>query len=139
MRLGLVFFSLFLAVGLVFVMARPSKDSGVIEKAKMAIREKLKDPDSAQFRNVRISVGDVKAVIGEVNTKNSYGGYIGYQKFYVDFSRPEIALENEVIRVVEESIAVLRRADMALGGRSSPVREDPKESKLYLRLFVEGW
>jgi len=40
-----------------------------------AVRESLKDPDSAMFRNQVDGCG-------EVNAKNSFGGYVGYRRFY---------------------------------------------------------
>lgn len=49
---------------------------------------KLKDPLSVQFRNVKIGKreqqGGDTAVIwcGEVNAKNSFGGYVGFSHFY---------------------------------------------------------
>lgn len=53
-----------------------------IEKAKEAIKNQLKDPDSAKFRNVRVSnFNDGQILCGEVNSKNSYGGYVGYRIF----------------------------------------------------------
>ena len=53
-----------------------------IEKAKQVVASSLKDPDSAQFRNVRIAnYMDGKVVCGEVNGKNSYGGYVGFGPF----------------------------------------------------------
>ena len=39
----------------------------------------LNDPESAQFRNLELA-GD--AVCGEVNAKNGFGGYVGFQPFY---------------------------------------------------------
>ncbi|MGP9499594.1 MULTISPECIES: hypothetical protein [unclassified Halomonas] len=60
-------------------------DENQIEEAQAAVRGALKDPDSANFRDVHgISVaedGPLIAVCGEVNAKNSYGGYIGYNRF----------------------------------------------------------
>ena len=55
--------------------------------AKQAVLQQLKDPDSAQFRDVFTSPvlnkdGAPLAICGEVNAKNSYGGYTGFQKFY---------------------------------------------------------
>lgn len=56
-----------------------------VEEAEAAVRDALKDPESAMFRDLHgISVaedGPVMAVCGEVNAKNSYGGYIGYNRF----------------------------------------------------------
>ena len=54
----------------------------VMEKAKEATAGSLKDPGSAQFRNVRVTkYGDKRVVCGEVNGKNSYGGYVGFVPF----------------------------------------------------------
>lgn len=50
-------------------------------KGKEVLLAKLKDPQSAQFRNVRPST-DGLYLCGEVNSKNSYGGYPGFRKFY---------------------------------------------------------
>lgn len=48
------------------------------------IREKLKDPDSARFKGA-IKVpheGDSFLVCGFVNSKNSFGGYVGFTPFH---------------------------------------------------------
>lgn len=51
-------------------------------KAQQAVASSLKDPDSAKFRNVAVkSFGILKVVCGEVNGKNSYGGYVGFKRF----------------------------------------------------------
>lgn len=45
-----------------------------------AVRSALKDPASAQFKDIRIA--DVTgSVCGQVNAKNSYGGYTGFKLF----------------------------------------------------------
>ena len=49
--------------------------------AKEAVKLKLTDPDSAQFRNVR-RVGTFN-VCGEVNAKTPMGGYAGFTAFHV--------------------------------------------------------
>lgn len=52
-------------------------------KAKDAVTNSLKDPQSAQFRNLTVHEGD--AICGEVNARNSFGGYAGFQPFsYAD-------------------------------------------------------
>ena len=38
------------------------------------VKANLKDPDSAEFRNQR-------GMCGEVNAKNSFGGYNGFKRF----------------------------------------------------------
>ncbi|MDD9321958.1 hypothetical protein M0O54_17895 [Acinetobacter lactucae] len=44
------------------------------KESKEAILSTLKDPDSAQFQNI-------KGYCGEVNSKNSYGGYVGFKRY----------------------------------------------------------
>ncbi|EPL1356691.1 hypothetical protein [Pseudomonas aeruginosa] len=46
-----------------------------------SVKRNLKDPDSAQFRGQ--FVGSSGLPCGEVNSKNSFGGYSGYQRFVV--------------------------------------------------------
>lgn len=71
---------------------KSNKEAAAIENAKKAIADSLKDPSSAQFRNVRIvKYGDGSVVCGEVNGKNSYGGYVGFKTFVAGTSSGEIA------------------------------------------------
>jgi hypothetical protein len=55
-------------------------DEKVMAAAQQVIAAQLKDPASAQFRNVRVKG---ETVCGEVNAKNSFGGYIGFKTFEV--------------------------------------------------------
>lgn len=48
--------------------------SKVEKESKEAILNTLKDPDSAQFQNIN-------GYCGEVNSKNSYGGYVGFKRY----------------------------------------------------------
>jgi hypothetical protein len=47
------------------------------------VRSRLKDPDSAMFRDVRaVRKGDSPArVCGYVNSRNAFGGYVGFVPF----------------------------------------------------------
>ena len=45
------------------------------------IKAKLKDPSSAEFRNQFIGIKG--APCGEVNSKNSFGGFTGFQRYIV--------------------------------------------------------
>jgi len=76
----------------------PDREAAVAQ-AKDAVRGVLKDPDSTQFRNAgqffktRYNVGlsavgepeTLWALCIEVNSKNSYGAYTGYQNWLVKF------------------------------------------------------
>ncbi len=53
-------------------------------KAKQEASSQMKDPSSVEFRNVEgYKRGDtgLVAICGEINAKNSYGGYVGYKQF----------------------------------------------------------
>lgn len=58
----------------------------LVKAAKANITRALKDPSSAQFRNLFIGTGADKkgmlALCGEVNAKNSYGAYVGFKRFF---------------------------------------------------------
>lgn len=49
-------------------------------RAKEQVAAMLRDPSSAQFRNVKAAKG---AVCGEINGKNGFGAYAGFSRFIV--------------------------------------------------------
>jgi hypothetical protein len=58
-----------------------------IEKASLtvALAQTLKDPNSAQFKWGPVIMLEREGVFdycGLVNSRNAYGGYVGFQKFY---------------------------------------------------------
>lgn len=53
---------------------------GPVSDAKKLVAHDLKDPSSAQFREIK-TVADT--VCGEVNAKNAYGAYVGFKHFFV--------------------------------------------------------
>jgi hypothetical protein len=55
---------------------------GVVQKGKELVARNFKDPASAQWRSLYLMNGTT--LCGEVNAKNSYGGYVGFRAFYVD-------------------------------------------------------
>lgn len=54
-----------------------------IVAAQRAVRSSLKDPDSAEFKDVYANYTEKFDVVacGQVNSKNSYGGYTGFKRF----------------------------------------------------------
>ncbi|WP_420567863.1 hypothetical protein [Thalassovita sp.] len=58
-----------------------------IQEVERAVAYKLKDPSSAQFREIRMierthQDGTVSTLVcGQVNGKNSFGGYVGFTTF----------------------------------------------------------
>jgi hypothetical protein len=58
-------------------------DLARITVAQQAVKGRLKDPSSAEFRNERVGSYQGKAIVvcGEVNAKNSFGGMTGFERF----------------------------------------------------------
>lgn len=67
-----------LVVGLAFAVAGCGGSD--IGRARTAVADRLKDPDSAKFRNER-QLAD-GGVCGEVNGKNGFGAYSGFAPFF---------------------------------------------------------
>ena len=74
-------------------MSNKGKAFAWMESDKSSIEDILKDADSAEFRDVFISFySDSPVTCGQVNAKNSFGGYAGFKDF--------IAAKSARIRVV---------------------------------------
>lgn len=53
-------------------------------QAQDAVRRGLLDPDSAEFRDVSVCLADRSIIKGDVNSKNTFGGYVGFKPFFYD-------------------------------------------------------
>jgi hypothetical protein len=75
-----------------------SKKIAWMRKGMEAVRQKLKDPRSAEFRNVFFNQGskNVPDTGGEVNSKNAFGGFTGFQRFISAGQTDLTYLEEEV-------------------------------------------
>lgn len=134
-----------------------SSRASIIKKAMEAVKYKLKDPYSAMFRNVHISSDG--AVRGEVNAKNSYGGYVGFKKFYC--GGESVTFEDDLLEQVEESRKLHKKM---VAGYNEYVKLDTTKAEnqerlkrdklvysdttdiglkaslwLYKRMFMDGW
>lgn len=75
-----------LATALVVMMSWPAfadwREEAWIRKMEEGVRQRLKDPYSAKFRGSSMYTGGpARVVCGEVNAKNSFGGYTGFEGF----------------------------------------------------------
>jgi hypothetical protein len=68
-----------ITLALLLSIALAGCESSSIVEAKKHIESELKDPSSAQYRQVREFSGSL--VCGEYNAKNSMGGYVGFKSF----------------------------------------------------------
>jgi len=75
-------------IGYVIYARGPSAQS----LAESAVRAKVKDPDSVQFRKIRYSDSTKSQVCGEFNAKNAFGGYAGFRRFV--YHSDSVAIEN---------------------------------------------
>ena len=78
----------------------PSPESIAQMEVKNAIEKRLIDPGSAiiKFVNVKCFESDsnkICTVCGEINAKNSFGGYVGFKKF--TYTQGILALEDDAI------------------------------------------
>ena len=63
--------------------------------AKKAVRERLSDPDSAQFSEIFKGPESGGALCGLVNAKNRMGGYVGRTPFYYSKASGDVSLVSE--------------------------------------------
>ena len=90
-------FGLLISVGL-FTAYFPEyspKQIGLRHKAENVVREKLTDPESAQFSREVIdsTLSGIATVCGYVNAKNQFGGYVGRRRFIYQESDNSIFME----------------------------------------------
>lgn len=85
-------------------------------EAKEKVSEDLKDPSSSQFRN--LVAYDDGLICGELNAKNSYGGYVGYNPFYVDGDEVVVHAPtgDELIDATSKATIINRCARASLDG-----------------------
>ncbi|HFZ0817367.1 TPA: lipoprotein [Enterobacter cloacae] len=81
-----------LVIPLVLAGCKPGEEKA-ISLAKSEVAANLKDPASAQFRNVKVAKmmdadhGRVFAIVcGEINGKNGFGAYAGFHPFFVELN-----------------------------------------------------
>lgn len=58
---------------------RQEQTANLIRLGEKYVREKVREPQAALFRNQ--FVGKTGAPCGEVNAKDAFGAYIGYQRY----------------------------------------------------------
>ncbi|WP_440940009.1 hypothetical protein [Immundisolibacter sp.] len=106
-------------------------DNSLEREAMNAVTQGLRDPDSANFRNVETVTyttptgGRVPYVCGEVNAKNSFGGYVGFRRFYVANVGGELRADIEPAEREDRSVFSMMYDTFCLGiGMAvTPMRE----------------
>jgi len=117
-----------------------------MEPGRQKVKELLKDPESAQFKNER--VGKSPALFcGEVNSKNSMGGYVGYKRYIVmpnfaaiDGNETAVLLQGkdeEQTAAREERVRKLAQEMFRLSDRK--FAEDEQLRVMLAAIFQERW
>src|SRR4051812_22666522 len=75
-----------------------SCDDALTTDAKEAVTHQLRDPQSAQFRNLRrCARANVEGLEGEVNARTDRGGYAGFVPFmYINHEVAFLGLDNGI-------------------------------------------
>jgi len=119
-----------------------------IPKAREPMISLLKDPASAQTRNERITKAGV--LCGEVNAKNSMGGYVGFKK-YISYGPENNFIEGsgrlgesttqDLIERLERKNARLRAyISIREGGTDiSPPSDSRLDELIEEEMFLERW
>lgn len=101
-----IVFIVFSVVLLVFAAntSIAASNQQMINEAKQAVKARMKDPESARFRSLRADLTPNKNVWikGEYNAKNSFGGYVGFEKFVYFPKEKLLVLESETRRKADE-------------------------------------
>ncbi|QKF52791.1 SPOR domain-containing protein [Pseudomonas graminis] len=113
-----------------------------VEKGKEMVASALKDPASATFGRVFMvenqTIGDSHygLLCGEVNSKNSFGGFTGFRRFVANFSYSKRgALEVSYVTLEEGDRAAFNRAgisyfqDVYWDGKCEPRAQPPATAK----------
>lgn len=75
----------------------------LVRMGKEAVQAKLKDAESAEFKDVIFveKANELAVACGQVNSKNSFGAYAGFQRFVSTGSPENTYLESEVTDFAE--------------------------------------
>lgn len=84
----------------------PAKIAGqaALARAREQVTSRLKDPGSAQFQDVTYDATS-RVACGQVNAKNSFGGYTGFQQFWVQLpadADPVVWIDSGKDRLAQE-------------------------------------
>lgn len=80
----------------VAISAAALTDNQLFEIAVTAVKNVLKDPYTAQFQDMYVASYTDESnytICGDVNAKNSYGGYVGYELFYAQAKNSYISVK----------------------------------------------
>lgn len=91
--------------------------------AEDAVRAHVKDANSTEFRDVAFCGDKTGNVIrGEFNSKNSYGAYAGYEKFYYDGGVVELPDDYGYLALMDRCSAQIRARTKEIQAETAAIR-----------------
>lgn len=71
-------------------------DTAVLSKVVTTVSDKTRDPESARLRRIQAGRSQtLRAICGEINSKNGFGAYSGYVPFVYFLKTGEVSLYPE--------------------------------------------
>lgn len=153
-RKHLVSVLLGLGITISIISALKYEEWVTIRKAREPIQALMKDPDTAKFRGEFISF--MGWFCGEVNSKNEYGAYVGFKRFFSntrptrifiegtgradEVSSSEESLDDYILRLTKET-EILRQENLAQQS-GSPLKKYTASERSELanqQIFDEQW
>lgn len=95
-----IFFLFLLAWLMIAANAHAETDAEFMARAKADLASTSREPQTIQFRNVRVghyrnTRGKlIPTVCGEINARNMFGNYVGFQKFWY-FDRERYSIQDK--------------------------------------------
>lgn len=91
-----------------------------VADAKKAVEDKLKDPESAQFKEItKTNTPDQPLICGKYNAKNAMGGYVGFRTFM--YFKGRIYMSDDELSSIELSTCCMTlRGHFQYGGEQFP-------------------
>lgn len=130
-----------LILALIFSIAASAQaaETAFIVKAQNDVKQLMKDPDSTNFRNVREITNTLgnKVLCGQINSKNSYGGYVGFMPFsYSNEGLNIIDMNSRNTFTVMASVDRYKK-DGCEGERFERLARNPEVYKNYCAAFYQ--
>ena len=89
--------------------------AGCDGEVQRAVRNEMRDPDAAKFRNVWSCGASDTVWSGEVNGKNAFGAYVGFRKFFYADGRVEFLDDpNSAAGLIERCTAAIESSTAAM-------------------------
>ncbi|MGQ1209620.1 hypothetical protein ACT4YP_20600 (plasmid) [Acinetobacter baumannii] len=116
-------------------------DSFFMTKAQSQIKELMKDPDSTKFRNLReiTNTKGESVLCGQINSKNSYGGYPGFMSF--SFSNGNLNIIDDSTRNEFKIMQAVSKYELdgCDGEKVEKLARNPQIYKNYCAAFYQGY